>query len=102
MTETDKSLQIDLAIVQIVTTILITIGATVFALGVGFGIAVPPLLEDIIVNDVPASLQEEIISALNDYGIVLTLIGVVMIITGIIYGLAGISKIKKGKKYMTT
>lgn len=94
MEDPSRALQINLAVVQIVTTILITIGATILAIGVGFGIAIPSIL-DSVSEDIQASLQNSILSALNNYGFVLGLIGIVMIIMGVLYGSVSLAKVRK-------
>ena len=95
----NQRLQIDLAVVQIVTTILITLGATLFAVGIGFDIAIPSILDRIVESD-SVNLQDDalISSTLNNYGFILASIGVIMVIIGVIYGSASLAKIRKRRK----
>lgn len=91
----ESSLQIDLAIAQIVTTILITIGATLFAIGFGFDIAFPPIVQDILSNGTPSNLQAEVLLTLDNYSFILMAGGILMMIVGISYGSLKLSMIKK-------
>jgi hypothetical protein len=99
----NQRLQIDLAVVQIVTTILITLGATLFAVGIGFDIAIPSILNRIIESD-SVDLQgvDDVFmsSTLNNYGFILTSIGAIMVIMGVVYGSASLAKIRKRGKNM--
>jgi hypothetical protein len=94
----NSSLQVDLAIPQIVTTILITIGATLFAIGFGFDIAFPPIVQDILSNGAPTNLQDEVLLTLENYSFILMAAGVLMMIVGISYGSIKLSTIKKRLK----
>jgi len=91
----ESSLQIDLAIAQIVTTILITIGATLFAIGFGFDIAFPPIVQDILSNGTPSNLQAGVLLTLDNYSFILMAGGILMMIVGISYGSLKLSMIKK-------
>jgi hypothetical protein len=94
----DSSLQVDLAIAQIVTTILITIGATLFAIGFGFDIAFPPIVQDILNNGAPANLQDEVLLTLDNYSFILMAAGILMMIVGVSYGSVRLSEIKRRLK----
>ena len=91
----DNSLQVDLAIAQLITTILITIGATLFALGFGFDIAFPPIVQDIMSNGAPENLQGEVLLTLDNYSFILVAAGLLMLVVGIMYGSIKLTVIKK-------
>ncbi|HXV46188.1 MAG TPA: hypothetical protein VD736_05900 [Nitrososphaera sp.] len=94
----DSSLQVDLAIAQIVTTILITIGATLFAIVFGFDIAFPPIVQDILSNGAPGNLQEGVLLTLDNYSFILMAAGILMMIVGVSYGSVRLSEIKRRLK----
>jgi len=78
-----------------VTTILITIGATLFAIGFGFDIAFPPIVQDILSNGTPSNLQAGVLLTLDNYSFILMAGGILMMIVGISYGSLKLSMIKK-------
>ncbi len=95
----EKLLQIDIAIVQLITSILVTLGSTLFAISVGFELALPPAVKQVIgqmvimsVPEIPYDLVHE---SLSNYILLLAASGVVLVISGISYGSAKIAKIKK-------
>lgn len=86
------ALQLDLAATQIVTTILVTLGATLFAISVGIQLTLPPIVND-IVNQVVAErvtvpeIQYDIVQkALDNYIVLMTTIGGLLVLVGIVYG----------------
>lgn len=91
-------MQVDLAIAQMITTILITIGATLFALGFGFDVAFPPIVQDILSNDAPTGLQGEVLLSLDNYSFILMAAGMLMLLVGIMYGSIRLSTIRKRVK----
>lgn len=95
------SLQLDLAATQIVTTILVTLGATLFAISVGIQLTLPPIVND-LVNQVVTErvavpeIQYDIVQkALDNYIVLLTTLGALLVLIGIIYGSAKIGRIRR-------
>jgi hypothetical protein len=95
------SLQLDLASAQIITTILVTLGATLFAISVGIQLTLPPIVEDVIdqlmterlmVSDIQYDIVQQ---ALDNYIYLLTTIGALLLMAGIIYGSAKIGRIRR-------
>lgn len=91
-------MQVDLAIAQMITTILITIGATLFALGFGFDVAFPPIVQEILSNGAPTGLQGEVLLSLDNYSFILMAAGILMLLVGIMYGSIRLSTIRKRVK----
>lgn len=97
----DLSLQLDLAAAQIVTSVLVTLGATLFALSIGIQLTIPQAVKDalnqvmvdqaIIPNIQPDLLQQ----ALDNYVILMTSIGAILVVIGLIYGSAKIRSMRK-------
>lgn len=106
------SLQLDLAATQIVTTILVTLGATLFAISVGIQLTLPPIVNDLVnqvVTDrvtVPEIQYDILQKALENYIVLLTSTGALLVLIGIIYGSAKIgrvrSKIARAAKNLTS
>lgn len=100
----DLSLQLDLAAAQIITSVLVTLGATLFALSIGIQLTIPQVVKDAInqvVTDqaIVSSIQPGIIQqALDNYVILMTSIGAILVILGIAYGSAKIGKMRKKVK----
>lgn len=81
-----------------ITTILITIGATLFALGFGFDVAFPPIVQEILSNGAPTGLQGEVLLSLDNYSFILMAAGILMLLVGIMYGSIRLSTIRKRVK----
>ncbi len=95
------SLQLDLAAAQIVTSVLVTLGATLFAISVGIQLALPPIVSDLINQVVidPAAvpdIQYDVIQkALDNYVALLATAGALLVVVGIIYGSVKIGSIRR-------
>ena len=95
------SLQLDLAAAQIVTTILVTLGATLFAISIGIQLTLPPIVNDLvdqIVTDrvaVPEIQYDIVQRALDNYIVLLTTTGALLVLIGIIYGSAKIGQVRR-------
>ena len=91
--------QIDVAVVQLVTSILVTLGSTLFAISIGFELALPPAVKQVIgqmvVMNVPEIPYELVHESLTNYILLLAASGVILVMAGISYGSARISRIKK-------
>jgi ABC-type amino acid transport system permease subunit len=104
MTLDECSLQLDLAAAQIVTSVLVTLGSTLFAISIGIQLTLPPVAKDMIdqvmVNQIIASeIQYDVVQqALDNYIVLLAGIGAILIVIGIAYGSAKISMIRKKVK----
>jgi ABC-type amino acid transport system permease subunit len=94
------SLQLDLASTQIVTTTLVTLGATLFAISVGIQLTLPPIVNDLVnqvVTDrvtVPEIQYDILQKALDNYIVLLTSTGALLVLVGIIYGSAKIGRVR--------
>jgi hypothetical protein len=101
MTLNEWSLQLDLAAAQIVTSVLVTLGATLFALSIGIQLTIPPVVRDVIdqvvVDQIVLSeVQYDIVQqALDNYIILMAAVGAILILAGIAYGSAKIGKLRR-------
>ena len=95
------SMQLDLAAAQIVTSVLVTLGATLFAISVGIQLALPPIVSDLIdqvVIDpvaVPDIQYDVVQRALDNYVALLTTTGALLVVVGIVYGSVKIGRIRR-------
>jgi hypothetical protein len=101
MATNDLSLQLDLAAAQIITSILVTLGATLFALSIGIQLTIPPVVRDaidqVLVDRIVVSeIQYDIVQqALDNYIVLMTAVGAMLVVAGIAYGSAKIRRIRK-------
>ena len=98
----DKFLQIDLAIVQLITSVLVTLGSALFAISIGFELTLPPVVKQAVgqlmimsVPNIEAMQYDLVQESLGNYVLLLATAGLALIAGGIAYGSAKISKIKK-------
>lgn len=113
--ERERFLQIDMAMVQLVTTILVTLGSTLIAISIGFGLTLPSIVSDLAgklaetdVGNIPNSIPSDTIrqeaetitfqlvqESINNYVLMMATAGFILITIGISYSLAKINRIKK-------
>ena len=111
----DNILQIDMAMVQLLTTILVTLGSTLVAISIGFGLTLPSILTQVVnqvaetdVRSLPQSIPSGTITqeaqvltvqlfqeSINNYVFLLAASGLFLIVIGIMYSSAKINKMKK-------
>ncbi|WP_415281138.1 hypothetical protein [Candidatus Nitrososphaera sp. FF02] len=95
----DIHLEIQLAKIQIAVTVLVSIGSTLFAVGVGFGVTIPPTLQQLVGEGVESGINFDALLALSDYAlnyaIILVGVGLALIIAGVASGASSLGKIKK-------
>jgi ABC-type amino acid transport system permease subunit len=95
------SLQLDLASTQIVTSVLVTLGATLFAISVGIQLALPPIVSDLVSQalidpTVVPDIQYDVVQkALDNYVALLTTTGALLVFFGIVYGSVKIGGIRR-------
>lgn len=95
----EKLLQIDIAVVQLITSIFVTLGSTLFAISIGFELTLPAAAKQVItqmvMTNVPQIPYELVQESLSNYIRLLAISGAVLVVAGISYGSAKIRKIKK-------
>ena len=97
----DLSMQLDLAAAQIVTSVLVTLGAALFALSIGIQLTIPPMITDALSRvmmdqAIISSIQPDLLQrALDNYIVLQTAIGAMLILAGIAYGSTKIGRIRK-------
>jgi hypothetical protein len=96
---TDVLLEVHLAKIQIAVTVLVSIGSTLFAVGVGFGVTIPPTLQQIVGEGVESGVNLDALLVLSDYALNYALLlvgaGLVLIIAGIASGVSSLNRVKK-------
>lgn len=113
--EKERFLQLDMAMVQLVTTILVTLGSTLIAISIGFGLTLPSIVSELAtqlaetdVTTIPNSIPSQTIAddaqiitlrlmqeSINNYVLMLASAGFILVTVGISYSLAKISRIKR-------
>lgn len=92
-------LEVRIARIQIIVTLLVSVGSTLFAVGVGFGVTIPPTLQQIVGQGVESGINFDALMALKDYAlnyaIILVGIGLMLIIIGAASGMSVLGKIRK-------
>ena len=102
MTKTEERLfMLDLAIVQLIAGILVTLGATMFAISIGFGLTIPRAMQDAISQmltrtEVSPEVQKMIVQeSMTNYVLVLAAVGILLILSGILFASIRTRKIRK-------
>jgi len=102
MTKREERLfMLDLAIVQLIAVILVTLGSTLFAISIGFGLTNPSAMQDAIIQmlmktELSQELQDILVQeSLTNYIFVLAAVGMVLIISGILFASIRIKKLRK-------
>jgi hypothetical protein len=97
----ERLFMLDLAIVQLIAGILVTLGSTLFAISIGFGLTIPAAMQDAIIQmlmrtEVSPELQNILLhESLTNYVFVMATIGLALILSGILFASAKINKLRK-------
>ena len=98
----DRLFMLDLAIVQLIAGILVTLGSALLAISIGFGLTIPNTMQEILVQlfsmrtAISPEIQAELVGeALSNYVLILAIFSVLLIIAGVVFASAKASKIKK-------
>jgi hypothetical protein len=93
---------IDLAIVQVVAGVLVTLGSTLLAISIGFELTLPPSVKEAIaqavlkkvpnIPEIDAQLPAE---PFTNYLLGLACIGAILILTGVLYGSSKLGQMRK-------
>ena len=93
---------LDLAIIQLIAGILVTLGSTLFAISIGFGLSIPPTVKEMIgeviamkLDGISAVEQELFQSSINTYLLLLATIGVALIMAGVLFAAAKMNSMKR-------
>jgi cytochrome c biogenesis factor len=98
----ERLFMLDLAIVQLIAGILVTLGSTLFAISIGFGLTIPAAMQDAILQlivmktEVSPEVQQMLVQeSLSNYVLVLAVVGVLLIVIGVAFASAKTKKIRK-------
>lgn len=103
MVDPDERLfMLDLAIVQLIAGILVTLGSTLLAVSIGFGLTIPQTIQDALLQslimrmDLSPEVQQTILQeSLSNYVFILAAASAMLIITGVIFASAKTAKLRK-------
>jgi hypothetical protein len=97
----ERIFMLDLAVVQLIAGILVTLGSTLFAISIGFGLTIPNTMKDALIQlltmggeispEVPHVLVYE---SLSNYVLILALFSVLLIVAGVVFASVKFNKIK--------
>jgi hypothetical protein len=110
MTEVDERLfMLDLAIAQLISGILVTLGSTLFAISIGFGLSIPSTVQDVIFQlavlntEISPEVQQTLVQqSLSNYVLLLASFSVALIIAGVVFASAKFNKIRRQIKEKRT
>lgn len=92
---------IDLAIIQLIAGILVTLGSTLFAISIGFGLTIPPTVKEMLGELIAMKLdgigeveQELLRSSVDTYLLLLATTGIAFIIAGVLFAAARMNSMK--------
>ena len=105
----EKLFMLDLAIVQLIAGILVTIGSTLLAISIGFGLTIPEAMQDallqtlIMKTELSPEMQQTILEeSLSNYVFILAAVSASLILMGVLFASARTAglrrKIKAGRK----
>jgi len=103
MTNVDERLfMVDLAIVQLISGILVTLGSTLLAISIGFGLTIPGVMQNAILQmlametEVSAEVQQLIVQeSLSNHVLVLAAFSILLIIIGVLFASSKIARIRR-------
>jgi hypothetical protein len=98
----ERLFMLDLAIVQLISGILVTLGSTLLAISIGFGLTIPEAMRDALLQslvtrtELSPELQQSILQqSLSNYVFVLAIVSTVLIATGVLFASVKTAKIRK-------
>jgi hypothetical protein len=102
MTNAEERLfMLDLAIVQLIAGILVTLGSTLFAISIGFGLTIPNTMQEVLVQiftmrtEISPEIQQELVQeSLSNYVLILAFFSVLLIVAGVVFASAKARKLK--------
>jgi hypothetical protein len=103
MVDPDERLfMLDLAIVQLIAGILVTLGSTLLAISIGFGLTIPQTVQDAILQslimkmDLSSEVQQTILQeSLSNYVFILATASATLIVAGVIFASAKTAKLRR-------
>lgn len=98
----ERLFMLDLAIIQLISGILVTIGSTLLAISIGFGLTIPEEMQDAILQalvmktELSPELQQTIVEqSLSNYVFVLATVSTTLIVMGVLFASAKTAKLRK-------
>lgn len=105
----ERLFMLDLAIVQLISGILVTLGSTLLAISIGFGLTIPQSMRDALLEtlvmrtELSAEVQQSILQqSLSNYVFVLAIVSTTLIGIGVLFASVKTAKIRKEIKASRT
>ncbi len=93
---------IDLAIIQVVTGVLVTLGSTLLAISIGFELTLPPSVKQAIaqavlekVPNIPEIQTQLPAEPFTNYLLGLACIGAILVLAGVLYGSSKLGQMRQ-------
>lgn len=93
---------LDLAVIQLIAGILVTLGSTLLAISIGFGLTIPTTLRQtlgeiaLLKLDGIAVIEQELLqTSISNYVLLLAVSGILLIIVGVVYASAKMNIMKR-------
>jgi hypothetical protein len=98
----ERLFMLDLAIVQLIAGILVTLGSTLLAISIGFGLTIPETMKDAILQtlvmktELSPEVQQTIVQeSLSNYVFILATVSTTLIVMGVLFASAKTAKLRK-------
>jgi hypothetical protein len=98
----EKLFMLDLAIVQLIAGILLTLGSTLLAISIGFGLTIPEAMQDALLQafvmrtELSPEVQQVLVQeSLSNYVFILASVSATLIVSGVLFASAKTAKIRK-------
>ena len=98
----ERLFMLDLAIVQLIAGILVTLGSTLLAISIGFGLTIPETMKDAILQalvmktELSPEVQQTIVQeSLSNYVFILAAVSTTLIVMGVLFASAKTAKLRR-------
>lgn len=98
----ERLFMLDLAIVQLIAGILVTLGSTLLAISIGFGLTIPETMQDALLQTLvmktelsPEAQQTIVQESLSNYVLILAAVSTTLIVMGVLFASAKTAKLRR-------
>lgn len=98
----ERLFMLDLAIVQLIAGILVTLGSTLLAISIGFGLTIPEAMQDALLQTLvlktelsPEAQQTIVQESLSNYVFILAATSATLIVMGVLFASAKTTKLRR-------
>lgn len=98
----ERLFMLDLAIVQLIAGILVTLGSTLLAICIGFGLTIPEAMQDALLHmlimktELSPEVQQSIVrESLSNYVFILSAVSALLIVIGVLFASTRTAKLRR-------